>query len=646
MAQLPAQQNPIITGWLRNYTGITGRHYLAGNPTPIVDAVLANVQSVKYSTSWVYVDANGIPAYITGPFLDGNPSLATEQTGFFKLPLNPVQNTGTATATTGGNIGAFINGVALFDFRDGVGWNSTTQTLCGGPGNPPCPGGPGVLTNWSRDAVLAEKDGFDCAKAHPAGGNYHHHQNPSAFNLDLLEISDICDMYPADGLYAIDSTQHSPLIGFAYDGFPIYGAYGYENTNGTGDIVRIKSSYQLRNITLRTHSPTGVNVPDGPPVNATYPLGYFREDYEYIVHSSPDYLDEHNGRFCVTPEYPNGIYCYFATVDENWNSAYPYAVGPTFYGVKSGSKVTTITETVTTYNGPVLTATAAVTPNNCTGPATGAITLTPAGGNPPYTYNWGNGITTKDRTGLALGSYTVSITDGVGQTATLTATVTPSPNDTTQVAMNTCDPNQTGVTYTALVNQNGCDSIIVTTTTLLPVNLLVENNALPGGIYRSLGPLTSHTTTVATGLDVQFVSDTTVEMTHDFVVDSGAVFEARIEVCMPNLGSGPIAFETKKKLVDVTVDGSNMAGYEAGNIHLQIMALPQSELVIVRSKALLRNTLHLQLTNAAGEVVMEKDFYQGSTICHFQTETLYEGAYFLKVNDGDQEKTFEVAVER
>ncbi|MFM7016820.1 MAG: YHYH protein, partial [Bacteroidota bacterium] len=77
---------------------------------------------------------------------------------------------------------------------------------------------------------------------------------------------------------------------------------------------------------------------------------YFREDYEYIAApGQQDVLDEHNGRFCVTPEYPNGIYCYFATVDANWNSAYPYVVGPTFYGTRTGVKVTSITEPVTVY---------------------------------------------------------------------------------------------------------------------------------------------------------------------------------------------------------------------------------------------------------------------------------------------------------
>ena len=338
-------QGPTITSWLQNTTGITGRHYVSGNPTPINDNVAANVQTVQYSNNWVYVSTNGIPAYITGPFLDGNPSLASDQNAIFKFPLNPVQNTGTPTATTGGNIGVFINGVALFDYRDGVSWNNQTQAEGGGPiMGPP---GQGV---WNRDAIVAERQGFDCAKGHPAMGNYHHHQNPSAFNLDLVVLSTVCDIYAADGLYVINATEHSPLIGYAYDGFPIYGAYGFANADGTGGVARMKSSYQLRNITTRTQYADGTNVTPGPPVSTTYPLGRYREDYEFIAHPGmEDYLDEHNGRFCVTPEYPNGIYAYFCTVDANHNSAYPYVVGPTFYGTKVAAKVTSITEAVTTY---------------------------------------------------------------------------------------------------------------------------------------------------------------------------------------------------------------------------------------------------------------------------------------------------------
>lgn len=347
---LQAQTNPAITSWLRNTTGITGRHYVSGNSTPINDAVQANVQTVQYDANWAYVSATGIPAYITGPFLDGNPSLATAQNKIFKIPLNPTQNTGTLTATTGGNIGIFKNGVALFDYRDGVSWKNSTSQICGGP-IVGCTGD----GKWNRDAVVGERLGFDCSKAHPAMGNYHHHQNPSAFNLDINVISTICSTYPSDGLYTIDPNQHSPLLGYAYDGFPIYGAYAYANTNGTGGIVRMKSGYQYRNITTRTVWADGTDVLDGPAVSTTYPLGYFREDYEFVAHpTDASYLDEHNGRFCVTPEYPNGIYCYFATVDANHNSAYPYVVGPTFYGNKTATTVTTVPAGTTTYN-PALT---------------------------------------------------------------------------------------------------------------------------------------------------------------------------------------------------------------------------------------------------------------------------------------------------
>lgn len=349
-----AQINPAISSWLQNTTE-TGTYYVSGSSNLLSNGILVNCQEVEYSTNWVYVHTTGVPAYPTGPFLDGNPSQATDQAGIFKISLNPVPNTGNLTSTTGGNIGLFINGVALFDYRDGVAWNSNTNALCGGPGNPPCPGGQGANMPWNRDAVVAEKAGFDCSKGHPAQGNYHHHQNPSAFNLDLNVISTICNLYDGEGLYVIDSTQHSPLIGFAYDGYPIYGAYAYRNADGTGGLVRMKSSYRLRSITTRTNWADGTDVNDGPAVSTNYPLGYFREDYEYIPTSAatPDFLDEHNGRFSVTPEYPNGIYCYFATVDQNWNSAYPYVVGPTFYGVKNAQKVTTVSEATTVYNQPV-----------------------------------------------------------------------------------------------------------------------------------------------------------------------------------------------------------------------------------------------------------------------------------------------------
>jgi len=338
-----SQTNPIITSWLQN-TSKVGSYYMKNNPTAISNNIKANVQLVRYSANNVYVSTNGIPTYPTGPFQDGNPSQAQTQNGIFRFPLKAVKNEGTPVKTTMGNIGLFINGVALFDPRDGVSWSNAQQRVLGGPimGK-----GDGI---WNRDAIVAERVGFDCSKGHPAMGNYHHHQNPSAFKLDKKVIYDVCSLYDAEGLYTINPGVHSPLIGFAYDGFPVYGAYGLKNSNGTGGLVRMQSGYRLRSISTRTHYADGTDVTDGPPVNTTFPLGYFNEDYEFFSHpGEEDYLDVHNGRFCITPEYPNGTYAYFCTVDEQWNSAYPYAVGPTFNGSIVAAKVQNIGEPVETY---------------------------------------------------------------------------------------------------------------------------------------------------------------------------------------------------------------------------------------------------------------------------------------------------------
>ena len=105
-----AQTNPAITSWIINKDGTKGRHYVKGNSTPIQDNDSVNVQTVLYSANYVYIRTKGIPAYVTGPFMDGNPSLATSQNAIFRFTLSPTKNTGTQTKTTGGNIGVFING--------------------------------------------------------------------------------------------------------------------------------------------------------------------------------------------------------------------------------------------------------------------------------------------------------------------------------------------------------------------------------------------------------------------------------------------------------------------------------------------------------------------------------------------------------
>ena len=105
------------------------------------------------------------------------------------------------------------------------------------------------------------------------------------------------ETYDGDSLYSFTWTLDRCT---SYT-FTIYGAYGYQNLDGTGTaVVMMQSSYQLRNIEVREVLPNGQpldNAFHGPPVNSMYPLGSFLEDYEYIENSGT--LDEHNGRYCV-----------------------------------------------------------------------------------------------------------------------------------------------------------------------------------------------------------------------------------------------------------------------------------------------------------------------------------------------------------
>jgi len=128
----------------------------------------------------------------------------------------------------------------------------------------------------------------------------------------------------------IKSVSHSPIIGWAYDGNPIYGPYGYNKIQG-GVVDQMKSGYSI-------------SLKENRPSTDIFPNGFFIEDFTYTKVNDETVLDENNGRFCITPEYPNGTYAYFTTIDPNVvDSAgafagyrrpiFPYIIGDKFNSI-------------------------------------------------------------------------------------------------------------------------------------------------------------------------------------------------------------------------------------------------------------------------------------------------------------------------
>ncbi|MES2701554.1 MAG: Ig-like domain-containing protein, partial [Bacteroidota bacterium] len=120
-----------------------------------------------------------------------------------------------------------------------------------------------------------------------------------------------------------------------------------------------------------------------------------------------------------------------ASYTYNWSNG---ATTQNLSGLAAGSYSVTVTDAngcsatasaSITQPASALAASAAITSNvSCNGGANGTIALSVSGGTTSYTYNWSNGATTQNLSGLAAGSYSVTVTDANGCTATASATVT------------------------------------------------------------------------------------------------------------------------------------------------------------------------------------------------------------------------------
>lgn len=220
---------------------------------------LVNQVRLEERNGYRYIYANGIPDHTPGSFPNpGNPNSISAQNHIFRIPLNP-QLSGTSTPVRLA-FGIALNGVP---FEPGTAeyWNRDRNS------------------GWNYDALSGKINlGLDQHNAHvQPTGSYHYHGLPTG----LLQGTAMT------------------LVGYAADGFPVYGQYGYADVNSsTSELIELHSSYRLK---------TGQRA-SGP--RGTYD-GTFVQDFEYVAGLGD--LDDCNGRFGVTPEYPEGIYHYYIT---------------------------------------------------------------------------------------------------------------------------------------------------------------------------------------------------------------------------------------------------------------------------------------------------------------------------------------------
>lgn len=236
-----------------------------GLALPLLAAAAAAPKlSVREEGAWRVIEANGIPAHATGAFPNAdNPHRIEDQDRVWRLALEPKGPR--KAADCGMDVwGVAVNGVP-FDPGTAEFWKGDPRS------------------GWRYEALgPGVRLGLDEHRAHvQPGGAYHYHGLPTG----LME-----------GLGGAEAMR---LLGWAADGFPVYGSYAYKQASeARSGLRKMRSSWRLK---------TGQR-PGGP--GGAFD-GTFVEDYEFSAGSGD--LDECNGRFGVSPEHPRGTYYYVIT---------------------------------------------------------------------------------------------------------------------------------------------------------------------------------------------------------------------------------------------------------------------------------------------------------------------------------------------
>ena len=261
------------------------------------DASINNYSRYSWSSDGYdrILNGNGIPNHEVGTFPNNdNPNTISEQTVNESFTLCPI-----IVSESGLEVGG--PGSAIAYALNSVKFDPATAGRCNDEGEcclAQCQG------NWNIEALGHDTFNFgdDMNHAHvQPNGEYHYHGIPELL-IDFL-----------------GENQGMTIVGWASDGFPVYARYGYSNANdSTSQVKTLHPSYRLKSQPDSNRPSTLTALIGGPGQGTTNPnipiqMGAFTQDYEYVDGLGD--LDQCNGRFGVTPEFPEGIYYYVVTDD-------------------------------------------------------------------------------------------------------------------------------------------------------------------------------------------------------------------------------------------------------------------------------------------------------------------------------------------
>ena len=298
------------------YEGLTTRprantDFIGGVPSVSVGDVVEFGEDIGYNSNQNCGDNEGYGYWPPGP------DCPTQSTREGYLPKEPTA-TQEACATGLGKVGLWVNGSSVYNWGDGQSYNNQGT--------------------WNNLAPVAEVYDVDICGGHAAQGDYHHHFYSSC----------LADMV------GDQANGHSPLYGFAADGYPIYGPWEAEgqlansawvvrdysagSATGCSDGVRSCQLVDSYDVTQGTESvsagpgfTTIVETLSGNQLVASN--GYYKQDYYWnssLTAQGSPYLDQYNGH--TDAEHGYHYHVTVAEQDSKLVPAFPYIVGERFAG--------------------------------------------------------------------------------------------------------------------------------------------------------------------------------------------------------------------------------------------------------------------------------------------------------------------------